>query len=196
MKTLENPDDKKELLERLAELRGDSARVWGRMCAPQMVSHLSDSCRLISGEKPASSVENLFTRTVVKWLALRLPVPWSRGLRTMPEIDQQIGGPLGTLRGRQSTTGVLNRTVCRQACVPCRCAASVLVRNGALGLSPYGPPPAAVRLLGASRRARDIHVGRQTFFLMEDFHDRLVEVRAHLVPLLRARDVAHDDLHA
>ena len=92
MKALENPDDKKELLVRLAELRGDSARVWGKMSAPQMVCHLNDSYRLISGEKPGSSVENLLTRTVVKWLALRLPVPWSRGLKTMPEIDQQIGG--------------------------------------------------------------------------------------------------------
>jgi len=46
MKTLENPDDKKELLQRLAELRGGSARVWGKMSAPQMKCHLNDSYRL------------------------------------------------------------------------------------------------------------------------------------------------------
>jgi hypothetical protein len=92
MKTLENPDDKKELLQRLSNLRSDSGRVWGKMSAPQMVCHLNDSYRLVSGEKPASSVENFLTRTVAKWLALRLPASWSRGLKTMPEMDQFVGG--------------------------------------------------------------------------------------------------------
>ena len=91
-KTLERPGDKAELLLRLANLRSDSARVWGKMSAPQMVCHLNDSYRVVSGEKPASSVENFFTRTAVKWLALELPVPWSRGLGTMPELDQLVGG--------------------------------------------------------------------------------------------------------
>ena len=91
-KTLENPGDKNELLRRLASLRSDSARVWGKMTAAQMVCHLNDSYRSVSGEKPAGSVENFFTRTVVKWLALELPVPWARGLKTMPEMDQLVGG--------------------------------------------------------------------------------------------------------
>jgi len=91
-KTLENPGDKNELLQRLANLRSDSARVWGKMTAAQMVCHLNDSYRLVSGEKSASSVENFLTRTVVKWLALELPIPWSRGLNTMPEMDQLVGG--------------------------------------------------------------------------------------------------------
>src|SRR5258707_3206535 len=60
--------------------------------AAQMVCHLNDSYRLVSGEKSASSVENFLTRTVVKWLALELPIPWSRGLNTMPEMDQLVGG--------------------------------------------------------------------------------------------------------
>jgi len=91
-KTLENPGDKNELLQRLANLRSDSARVWGKMTAAQMVCHLNDSYRLVSGEKSASSVENFLTRTEEKWLALELPIPWSRGLNTMPEMDQLVGG--------------------------------------------------------------------------------------------------------
>ena len=91
-KTLENFDDKKALLQRLANLRRDSARVWGKMTAAQMVCHLNDSYRSVSGEKTAGSVENVLTRTVVKWLALELPIPWARGLRTMPEMDQLAGG--------------------------------------------------------------------------------------------------------
>ena len=31
-------------------------------------------------------------RTVVKWLALYLPLPWPGGILTRPEIDQELGG--------------------------------------------------------------------------------------------------------
>jgi len=92
MRTLENPRDRQELLERLAKLRSDSARVWGKMNAPQMVCHLNDSFRLVNGERPGRAVDNFFTRTVVKWLALQLPLQWTRGTPTMPEVDQFVGG--------------------------------------------------------------------------------------------------------
>jgi hypothetical protein len=92
MKTLANLQDRQILLERLARVRVDSARLWGSMSAPQMVCHLNDSYRLVSGEKPASSVETAFRRTVMKWGALRLPMPWPHGLKTMPEVDQLGGG--------------------------------------------------------------------------------------------------------
>lgn len=92
MKTLANLEDKQALLDRLARLRNDSPRAWGKMSAPQMVCHLNDSYRSASGEKPASSVENVFTRTVVKWAALRLPMPWPHSTKTMPEMDQEVGG--------------------------------------------------------------------------------------------------------
>jgi hypothetical protein len=37
-------------------------------------------------------VENAFTRSVMKWAALWLPLPWPQGTKTMPELDQQVGG--------------------------------------------------------------------------------------------------------
>lgn len=92
MNTLANPDDKKLLLERVAKLRTDSPRAWGKMSPHQMVCHLCDSSRLALGEKQAHSVSNLFKRTVMKWVALALPAPWPRGIKTMPEFDQNIGG--------------------------------------------------------------------------------------------------------
>ena len=92
MKTLANPDDKKALLERLSRLRSDSPRAWGKMSAPQMVCHLSDSTRLALGERQARSVSSLFKRTVMKWFALQFPAPWPHGIKTMPESDQEIGG--------------------------------------------------------------------------------------------------------
>ncbi|HUK29923.1 MAG TPA: DUF1569 domain-containing protein [Candidatus Acidoferrum sp.] len=92
MKTLANPRDKKEILERLARVRVDSRRRWGSMSANQMICHLSDSFRVSLGEKHASPSTSAFKRTVIKWIALRGPMPWPHGVKTRPEVDQLIGG--------------------------------------------------------------------------------------------------------
>ncbi len=92
MKTLANPQDKQSLLERLARVCSDSPRAWGKMSAPQMICHLCDSFRLALGEKCVTPVDNFISRSVVKWIALELPVPWIHGIKTVPEVDQLVGG--------------------------------------------------------------------------------------------------------
>ena len=62
------------------------------MTAHQMVCHLNDSFRVASGEKFASIDSNLFKRTIMKWVALRSPIPWPHGVATRPEIEQGRGG--------------------------------------------------------------------------------------------------------
>jgi len=45
------------------------------------------------GEKPVADASSLSQRTVVKWMALYLPVRWPTGvLVTRPEIEQASGG--------------------------------------------------------------------------------------------------------
>jgi Protein of unknown function (DUF1569) len=92
MKSFLNLADKKNIFERLSNVRPDSKRQWGRMTPHQMVCHLSDSFKFMFGEKEVSSVGNLGTRTVMKWIALYTPLPWPHGIKTMPEMDQAIGG--------------------------------------------------------------------------------------------------------
>jgi len=92
MKSFLNPNDKKEILERLREVLPDSQRRWGKMTSHQMICHLSDSFRLSLGERSAGSVENFLTRSALKWVALYSPLPWVRGVPTRPEMDQQAGG--------------------------------------------------------------------------------------------------------
>jgi hypothetical protein len=58
----------------------------------QMVCHLNDSFRAGTGEKFASPASNPFSRTVMKWVALRTPLTWPRGVPTRPEIEQGAGG--------------------------------------------------------------------------------------------------------
>jgi hypothetical protein len=57
-----------------------------------MVCHLADAYRHCMGEIPASPVDTLFTRNVVKPVALWLPVPWPPGYPTRPEVDPQREG--------------------------------------------------------------------------------------------------------
>jgi hypothetical protein len=92
MRTLLNPKDKQEIIQRLGAVRADSQRRWGKMSAHQMVCHLCDSFRCYMGEKPVSRAPGWFPRRTFKWLALWVPVPWPRGFRTRPELDQQTGG--------------------------------------------------------------------------------------------------------
>ena len=92
-RTLTNPPDAAELLKRLAGLQPDSARRWGRMSAPQMVSHLRDAFLMGTAQKPVRRQSALHQRTIVKWIALYAPIKWPAGrIATVPEIDQTIGG--------------------------------------------------------------------------------------------------------
>jgi hypothetical protein len=91
MKTLARQRDKAEIIRRLKTLHPDSTRQWGRMSVHQMVCHLSDSFLVVTGQKAVSHSTTLLQRTVVKWLALYLPLPWPAGIPTRPEIDQELG---------------------------------------------------------------------------------------------------------
>ncbi len=92
MKTLRNVRDRTEVLNRLANLRPDALRRWGTMSAHQMICHLSDALRSALGERHFSPANSLFMRTILKPLALWVPVRWPHGFKTRPEMDQQQGG--------------------------------------------------------------------------------------------------------
>jgi len=91
-KTLAQQRCKAEIVRRLMTVRLESPRRWGRMSAHQMICHLSDSCRMATGQKPVSDASGLLQRTLVKWIALHAPLRWRAGILTRPEIDQQVAG--------------------------------------------------------------------------------------------------------
>jgi hypothetical protein len=90
--TIADPAVRAALCERIARLKSDSPRQWGRMTAHEMVCHLNDSFRVGAGEKYASPDMNLIKRTLVKWVALRTPLRWPQGTPTRPELLQGQGG--------------------------------------------------------------------------------------------------------
>jgi hypothetical protein len=92
MKTLFDPADRHEVLNRLTKVRPESQRRWGSMSAHEMICHLSDSFREAFGEKELSTATSLFKRTLFKWAALWISLHWPRGIKTRPEMDQHQGG--------------------------------------------------------------------------------------------------------
>jgi hypothetical protein len=92
MRSLARPRDKADILARLRRIRPDSARRWGRMSAHQMICHLADALRLVTGEKPGGSGVRLHERTLLKWLVLYAPLRWPPGIATSPELDPDRDG--------------------------------------------------------------------------------------------------------
>ena len=80
---------RRELLERLSRLAADVRPRWGRMNAPQMLTHVNDQFRMALGDLP----------TVPQRLPIRYPplnhlvayvLPWPKGSPTAPELLARI----------------------------------------------------------------------------------------------------------
>jgi hypothetical protein len=97
MSSLGDPAARASIRQRIERLTPNAQRQWGRMTAHQMVCHLCDAYRLSAGERPTTEVDNLFTRSIVRLIALHTPLTWPKGVKTMPEADQEQGGtkPIG-----------------------------------------------------------------------------------------------------
>ena len=89
------PEAKAEILERARGLSQGAARQWGKMTVHQMICHLNDSYLLGLGERKVADKSNMLTRNFVRVMALRAPMQWPHGIKTMPEFDQVAGS--GTL---------------------------------------------------------------------------------------------------
>ena len=89
MRTLADQRETLDIIRRLHTVRPDTAARWGRMTAHQMVCHVADSLLMALDERPVRAVR---PRTIIRWVALYLPVPWPAGLPTAREIDQEFEG--------------------------------------------------------------------------------------------------------
>lgn len=92
MRTLLNPLDKDQILSRLQSVRQSSQRRWGRMTAHQMICHLRDAYKLYLGSIVAAAPGFPYPSRLFKWGCLWVPIPWPKGFKTLPEIDQHKKG--------------------------------------------------------------------------------------------------------
>ena len=95
--TLAQPADKQQIVDRLQKIQPDSQRRWGTMTVNEMLCHLADSFRVIIGEKAPSPVKEKLIPVPVpvplmKWIALDLPLPWPKGLKTTRAVDPHQDG--------------------------------------------------------------------------------------------------------
>jgi hypothetical protein len=112
---LAEPAQHAELIARLRRMTPDSHRRWGRMTPHQAICHLSDSFRSMMSATPISSIATPWSKTVIKWVALRAPMKWPHGVPTRPEVDQLIGGtkPVEFLRDRQQLEALVEQFAIR-----------------------------------------------------------------------------------
>jgi len=92
MKTLSNPECRQEALARLATIRPDTPRLWGKMSASQMICHVSDAFLGVMGDKHIELPRGFNLWPLMKGFVLYAPFKWPQGVATRPEMDQQLGG--------------------------------------------------------------------------------------------------------
>ena len=111
MTTLADDLHRQEVLRRIAALKADSHRRWGKMSCHQMVVHLSDSFLCPMGEKQVSRAKVPVPRGVYRWVALYVPVQWPHGVATRPEMEQGVGGtaPAEFSKDRERLVAVIGR---------------------------------------------------------------------------------------
>lgn len=73
-----------QIAARLEKLTAESQRRWGTLDAPAMLRHLRRVCELSLGTEPIEDQSNLFTRTVLRFLALYV-IPWPKGKIKAPD---------------------------------------------------------------------------------------------------------------
>lgn len=82
-------DARRDLLERLARLTANSRPQWGRMNAPQMLTHVNDQFRMALGDLPTVS-ERLPIRYPPLNSLVAYVLPWPKSSPTAPELLARI----------------------------------------------------------------------------------------------------------
>jgi Protein of unknown function (DUF1569) len=85
VKSFWQPETRRELQIRIAKLTPASQPKWGRMSAPQMVIHLTDSIRMACGDLRVASKGGLLRYPPLKQLIIYY-LPWPENTPTAPEL--------------------------------------------------------------------------------------------------------------
>jgi hypothetical protein len=84
MKTNADPAVHAALVDRLEAVTATHARLWGTITAHQMVVHLGDAAEAVLKRRPFPAPSRPPSR-LFKWIALRLPLRWPRGIKSGAE---------------------------------------------------------------------------------------------------------------
>lgn len=90
MKTLRNTSDAAEIRKRILELTGQDAPRWGVMNVTQMSCHVREAYRFALSSDPVQHIPLPIPPKVAKYVGLRSPLPWPKGVPTLPAL--KLGG--------------------------------------------------------------------------------------------------------
>jgi hypothetical protein len=90
MKSLSNPQDAAEIRTRILALTAEDQPQWGVMNVTQMVCHVREPYLFALSPGPYAQIKLPISPKAAKFMALRSPLPWPKGLPTLPEL--KIGG--------------------------------------------------------------------------------------------------------
>jgi hypothetical protein len=106
--SLSKPADRQNISSRLLQLLPQDLARWGTMSVHQMICHLDDSYKVALGEKYASPATGFLQKTLLKRLALDVPLQWGKGFPTRPELEQGNGGGSPPIEFRQDVDSLLS----------------------------------------------------------------------------------------
>jgi hypothetical protein len=89
MRTIWQDDTRRELQGRLATLTPDRRAQWGKMSAPEMVCHLSESMKMAIGDLPCAAKNSPLRHAPLKQIIVYF-APWPKGVPTAPELLARV----------------------------------------------------------------------------------------------------------
>jgi hypothetical protein len=106
MSTVFRTEVRAVLVRRLDALTPQDTPRWGRMNAPQMLTHVAEQLRMALGELPVATKNTPFRRFPLKQLIVYW-LPWPRGVPTSPELIARM--PAGWDDDRAEVRALLDR---------------------------------------------------------------------------------------
>ncbi len=96
MRNLLDSKDREAFIQRIKNLTADHPRQWGKMTIDQMLHHLSMPIKVALGEMTMPADGNVFPRSLIKWIILRLKTfprgkaPTSPGMKAEGIFDFEM----------------------------------------------------------------------------------------------------------
>lgn len=109
MGTLQNAQDRTQVLTRLRKLTAETSPQWGTMNCPKMLAHLSDALRMTYGDLEVPEKRMIFRYFPIKQLVLYV-IPFPKGAPTAPQlISRTPEGSVAFDKELTDLTGLVER---------------------------------------------------------------------------------------
>jgi len=89
MRSLSNRTDLAQITKRLRLVQPSDRAQWGLMNAAEMICHIRGAFLMAMGEIDSGPMRLILPRAIMKLVALRSPIPWSKNFGTVSALKQR-----------------------------------------------------------------------------------------------------------